>query len=226
MTVVNGLKPINASSLREEIEKQILSAIVRGAIAPGEHIAESVIAEQLGVSRAPVREALTALEGEGIVVYHSRRGHFLVNFSEKDVREIYGLRLILEIGALQRVIANCSEKDIASLQEIVDTLGQAVNERQDYLQISTIDLSFHQRICRLADNRRLFSAWNSMRLQTWLLIGLTSKTEYEYPEQPREFHQEILNAIRDRDIEQAEKLLREHILDAQKRALTNFINQS
>ncbi|MEM7112493.1 MAG: GntR family transcriptional regulator [Chloroflexota bacterium] len=219
-------QPLNASGLRPQIEEQIMSVVLSGQFRPGQRLVESVIAEQLQVSRSPVRETLSALEREGIVEYRSRRGYFLINFTIKDIEEIYSLRQILELNALQRVVKQSSNADIAPMQEFVDALGIAVRERRDYQKIAALDLSFHQYICQLADHSRLFSAWKSMRMQTLLLIGMTSKTEYDYLEQPREFHQDILNAILDRDLARAEKLLSEHILDAKMRALAALDNHN
>jgi DNA-binding GntR family transcriptional regulator len=189
-----------------------------GSLRPGEHLVETNIAEQLGVSRAPVREALSALEREGIIFYLPRRGYFVIEFTPKDIEEIYSLRLMLEIGALRRAIQLLSQAEIDEMQSVVDALGEAVRHGRDQNEVTTLDLSFHDLIVRKADHGRLYSAWNSMRLQTWLLIGLTSKTEYDYPEQPKEFHQTILDAILAKDLERAETVLREHILDAQTRA--------
>lgn len=218
----NNFQPIDSSSLREQIEQQVRNAILRGSLSPGEHLVETTIAEQLGVSRAPVREALSALEREGVILYVPRKGYFVIDFTPKDIEEIYSLRLMLEIGALRRSIHRFSNSAINELQQIVDDLGEAVREERGQNEVATLDLSFHELICQQADHSRLYSAWNNMRLQTWLLIGLTSKTEYDYPDQPKEFHQNILDAILDQDLERAEELLRSHILDAQQRALATM----
>lgn len=215
----NNFHPIDSASLREQIEHRVRNAILDGSFGPGEHLVETTIAEQLGVSRAPVREALSALEREGVILYVPRKGYFVVDFTAKDIEEIYSLRLMLEIGALRRGINHFAPVAIAELQRVVDALGEATRQARGPNEIASLDLAFHEIICQQADHGRLFSAWNSMRLQTWLLIGLTSKTEYDHPEQPKEFHQDILDAILDKDLERAENLLRSHILDAQERAL-------
>ena len=210
------LEPLTALTLREHIEQRILDIILNGTFKLGERLVESAIAEQLGVSRAPVREALSALEREGIVVNISRRGYFIINFTDKDIEEIYSLRLILEVAALQRAIDRLTAQDVTELQQIVDDMGAVIG--QDLRTTVALDLSFHERICHKADHSRLYSAWNSMRLQTYLLIGVTSATHYDQPEQPRELHQRILNAIAEKDLTQAEIYLNEHIMDAQRRA--------
>lgn len=217
---ISQLQPLDILNLRDHIEQQVRNAILNGLFKPGDRLVETTIADQLSVSRAPVREALSALEREGIVVSIPRRGYFVIDFTDKDIEEIYSLRVLLEIGALQRAIGRITDQDIAAMQRIVDDLGEAVLQQRDLATVITLDLSFHEFICRLADHSRLYSAWNSMRWQTWMLIGLTSKTHYNFPEQPKELHQRVLDAIRNKDLNQAEAHLREHILDAQQRAGT------
>lgn len=216
--LIKRLKPIDNSGLRNQIEEQVRNAIVDGFLKPGDHLVELAIAEQLQLSRAPVREALSALEREGIIVYFPRRGYFVVEFTPKDIEEIYSLRLLLEIGALRRAIHNFSEGDIQKMQEIVDTLGQ-IEERWEQSRIANLDLSFHELICNAADNQRLYSVWDRMRMQTWMLMGMTTRTHFDRPQNHKQFHQKILDAILDKDLERAEALLSEHIIDAEQRAL-------
>ena len=212
------LKPIDNFGLRNQIEEQVRNAIVDGHLKPGERLIESAIAEQLQLSRAPVREALSALEREGIMVYLPRRGYFVVQFTLKDIEEIYSLRLLLEIGALRRAIHQFSEADIRKMQEIVDTFGQ-IEQKWEQSRIANLDLSFHELICNAADHQRLYSVWDRMRMQTWMLMGMTTRTHLDRPQNHKQFHQKILDAILDKDLERAETLLSEHILDAQQRAL-------
>lgn len=212
------LQPLNVLNLRVHSERQVRKAILNGTFKPGERLVETAIAEQLGVSRAPVREALSALEREGIVVHVPRRGYSVIDFTDEDIDEIYSLRLLLEIGALRRAVYRLTEKDFAEMQRVLDELDEAAHQKGDPERIVTLDLLFHELICRVADHSRLYSAWNSMRLQTQLLISLTSRTHYDHPDQPGELHRRILDAIRDKDLERAEATLTDHISDAQRRA--------
>jgi DNA-binding GntR family transcriptional regulator len=216
--LIQRLKPIDTTGLRNQIEDQIRQAILDGHLKPGERLVESAIAEQLQLSRAPVREALSALEREGIIDYLPRRGYFVVEFTPKDIEEIYSLRLLLEIGALRRAIHQFSEADIQKMQDIVETLGH-VEEKWEQSRIASLDLSFHELICKAADHQRLHSVWERMRMQTGMLMGVTTRTHYDRPQNHKQFHQSILDAILDKDLARAEMLLSEHILDAQQRAL-------
>ncbi len=214
ITQLHQVQPLN---LRSQIEEEVRDAILRGVFKPGERLPESVIANQLGVSRAPVREVLSALERDGLVINIPRRGNFVIDFSEKDIDEIYSLRLLLEIGALRRAISRFTEEDFEEMQELVNRLGEENQQQKDTLEVMNIDLAFHEHIYKAADHSRIGDIWNRLRMQTQLLIGVTTSTHYS--DQPMKLHQEILDALRARDLESAEAKLRAHILDAQHRAL-------
>ena len=112
---ITQLRQIQTLNLRSQIEQEVRDAIIRGVFKPGERLVESVIASRLGVSRAPVREVLSALERENLVVNIPRRGYFVIDFTEKDIDEIYSFRLLLEIGALRRAISRFTEDDFEKM---------------------------------------------------------------------------------------------------------------
>ena len=211
------LRQVQPLNLRSQIEEEVREAILRGVFKPGERLPELLIANQLGVSRAPVREVLSALERDGLVVNIPRRGNFVIDFSETDIDEIYSLRLLLEIGALRRAISRFTEEDFEKMQELVNRLGEASKQEKDPLEVMMIDLAFHEHIYQVADHSRISEIWSRLRMQTQLLIGVTNSTHYI--DQPMKLHQEILDALRARDLESAEAKLRDHIVDAQHRAL-------
>ena len=212
-----GLQPLTVPNLREQIEGQVREAILSGAFRPGERLVESAIAEQLGVSRAPVREVLSALERDGLVINIPRRGYFVISFTEEDIEEIYSLRLLAEVAGLERAFDRFTEEHFAEMEEILGELGRALVEN-DRIQVVGLDGRFHEYIMRLADHSRLYWVWNSMRYQTEMLMGVTSKTYISQPSQPVEIHQGILDAIRSGAVEKAEQCLREHFEDAEQRA--------
>lgn len=212
-------EPLAVLNLRDHIEEKLRAAILRGTFKPGDHLVETVIAEQLGVSRAPVREALSALERAGLVVCVPRRGFFVIDFTEKDVEEIYSLRLLLELGALRRAVPRITEADLSELQALVHRLDESARRMETPEETVALDLSFHGHICKLADHERLLSCWNNLRAQAQLLVGVTTKTHYDHPEEPGKLHQAILDAIRAQDLARAEQVLTVHLEDAQRRAM-------
>ena len=218
--VDSTLQPLSKTNLREHILQQLRSVILDGTYRPGDRLVELTIADQLQVSRAPVREALCALEQEGIIVQIPRRGYFVVDFDEKDIEEVYSLRLLLEKEAFQRAAHRAQDEDYEQMQRLIDALAKAAADQTDPGTIVDLDLAFHELICRLADHSRLLSAWNSLRMQTQILVGVTSRTHYDNPDEPRERHQVILDAMRAKDVARAQQVLQEHVTDAQERART------
>jgi DNA-binding GntR family transcriptional regulator len=212
------LYPVDVANLRSHVAQQIRDAILNGAFLPGERLVELTIAKTLEVSRAPVREALAALEREGLVASIPRRGYFVIAFTDRDMEEIYSLRSILEIGAVRRAVERLTPQIISELQASVDALGEAIDQKRDYPTQASLDLAFHELICRAADQCRLYSAWDTTRMQTWLLIGLTSRTHVDRPSQPKVNHHRILKAMIAKDLPKVEKMLLEHFQDAQQRA--------
>lgn len=212
-------EPLAVLNLRDHIEEKLRAAILRGIFKPGDHLVETTIAEQLGVSRAPVREALSALERAGLVVCIPRRGYFVIDFTEKDVEEIYSLRLLLELGALRRAISRITEADLEELQALVHRLDESARRKEAPEETVALDLSFHGHICKLADHERLLCCWDNLRAQAQLLVGVTTRTHYDHPEEPGKLHQAILDAIREQDLARAEEVLTAHMEDAQRRAM-------
>jgi DNA-binding GntR family transcriptional regulator len=216
------MRPLAAVNLRNHIEEEIRRAILQGRFRPGERLVESTIASEIGVSRAPVREVLSALERVGLVMNIPRRGSFVIDFTPKDIEEIYTLRLLLEVEAVRLAAEHLGEIDLQDMQAIIENLGEAMVRQDDPEAIIRLDLSFHEKICLKADHSRLYNAWNSMRMQTMLLISMTSRTHYGLPNQTVRWHQDILDAIRDGKTQLAENVVSDHLLDAMQRAAASF----
>ena len=210
------MAPLKTQSLRTLIGERIRDAILSGAYDCGDQLVESAIADQLGVSRAPVREALSALEKEGLIEGVPRRGYFVREFTLKDIEEIYSLRLILEAEAVRRVVERIDEEGIDRLQRVVDKLDEAARAGDDAGAVTKWDMAFHGMLCGMADHSRLSRAWENTGLQTELLIGVTSRTHD--PGEMREWHQTLLDRIREKDVERALEVLTEHLCDAKGRA--------
>lgn len=216
--MLDNLDRLEVPSLSERIEQKIAGALLTGELRPGSRLVESALAGKLGVSRSPVREALVALERKGIVTSESRRGYSVAEFTEKDVQEIYSLRLLLETAALRRGFGQTEKPDLAEGEAILNRLREASEQGADRSTIVSLDMEFHEWICRSAQHSRILSAWDRLRLQTLFLMGLTTKTREKTPDDYFEAHRSIFEAIRGGDIRDAESVLAEHMLEAQRRA--------
>lgn len=149
------MRPLQTRKLlAEDIAERVRTEILSGGFSQNERLVETIIAQQLGVSRGPVREAFKLLRAEGLVREEPHRGTFVVRFTTADVREIYDLRAGLEARAARQVAANARPADLRQMRRLLDRLLQAAGD-SDVAGVSRADLAFHEGICRLSKNGRL-----------------------------------------------------------------------
>ncbi|MCI0632768.1 MAG: GntR family transcriptional regulator [Actinobacteria bacterium] len=150
-----ALQPLEAPrSLAEDAAARIREQILAGGFHQGEHLVEARIAEQLNVSRGPVREAFKLLRAEGLLTEEPRRGTFVVSLSPRDVREIYGLRAAIEGRAARSLAERHDPGDVSALRARVQAIEEAARSN-DVVAVSGEDLAFHDAVCRLSGNARL-----------------------------------------------------------------------
>ena len=137
-------------ALYEEVAEQLRQRIFRRELEPGSWIDELKIAEEFGISRTPLREALKVLAAEGLVTMKVRRGAYVTEMSEKDLRDVYHLLSLLESDAAGVVAEKASAADLRSLQALHDELEAATAERDRFFAINE---RFHMRLLELSDNR-------------------------------------------------------------------------
>jgi DNA-binding GntR family transcriptional regulator len=127
-------------------------------LAPGQRLVEDQLAIQLGVSRAPVRDALKALEHDGLVISAGRRGKVVTTLSAHDAWEVYSLRAALEAMGIRLAIARGEETLLAELEVILAEMRRAAADG-DRAGASALDVRFHETICRSSGHERLVRAW-------------------------------------------------------------------
>jgi GntR family transcriptional regulator of gluconate operon len=205
---IQSLEPVVHESLKSKVARSLRSAIQTGQLEPGQHLVEEEIASQLGVSRVPVREAIRVLEADGLLVTEHGRGARVANPSLEDIEEIYGLRVALESYCLSDIIDKGDEASIEVLQSLVDRMSEwkPGDDRTDLLEL---DLIFHERMCEMSDNARLLSTWRSQMAQLRVLLVL-SDAYLEDPSGIARGHQRIVDAVRRRDLEEAQRVLQHH----------------
>jgi len=203
------LRPLQAPrSLAEDAADRIREQILAGGFKQGEHLVEAKIAEQLNISRGPVREAFKLLRAEGLLKEEPRRGTFVVSLTAHDVREIYGLRAALE-GRAGRMIARSKDPAVlARLRVLADEINGAV-DAGDAVAASRADLAFHEGLCELCGNSRIHEVF--MRYVPTLrgLLRLDEQVLRSLDEISRQ-HRPLVEAIEAGDEETAARLLNEH----------------
>ncbi|OQY24560.1 MAG: hypothetical protein B6I35_01160 [Anaerolineaceae bacterium 4572_32.2] len=198
-------------SLREVALSAIRQAILRGDLKPGQRLMEGEIAEQMGMSRAPVREALFQLETEGLVISEPHRGAFVAELSIKDVTEICALRAAVESMAARIVAEQASPEVLAQLQQAVADMAQAANAG-DLSRLAALDMSFHEMLCRASGNSRLLDTWLNMTSLIRIFIDLTN-TLYLPADEVVCLHTEVVEHIANGRAEEAGQALARHIFD-------------
>lgn len=186
--------------------------IVGGAIQPGEALPEGPAGKLLGVSRAPVREALTLLEREGLVEFDRRGTARVREFDQDDVKELGLMRALLEPAATRLAAERRPEAGLAAIEKNLEAL-KAASRLED---ITRLDLEFHRLIFDAAGNRRLRRAWGNLLSQ----LSLVMRRFHESLEQrvqtsnvrdlTIEAHTELFQAIRSGLPEESEILARQH----------------
>lgn len=191
---------IRALSLREQVVQQIRTAIIEGQLKPGDHIAESSLTEQLGVSRTPVREALILLEQEGLLVSEPNRGSHVRVFTAADVTAIFSMRATLENAAGKACIHNLTDNDHTHLDELIEQQKQHIAEGKTQA-VRSVDMAFHRYIIEKSANPLLERFWSEIVAQIAALLYLRAEAMPNYNEYLAiSDHTSIVYALRKRDL--------------------------
>ena len=197
------------ATLTNRALKEIRDAIRTGKLKPGDRLIEMQLAEEMQISRFPIREALRYLEKEGLVETKPFKGTHVARFTEQDMEELYSLRSSLEELAVRILIKNLDEKKIKKLETIIQTMQKA-SQTGNLDQMISEDLRFHQTICELSGHRKLLEVWRTLESQLQVFLTIEKdffETAYQYVST----HDPIMEAIKHRNIKRAEKAIREHL---------------
>ncbi len=208
-------------SLYTRVFKEIEHAILVGEIADGAPLTELSLSEALGVSRTPVREALRQLEHDGLVKSTPNKGVVVVGLSDKDIDDIYMIRMMIEGLAARLAAQNITDDEIKELGEIVE-LQEFYASKDDSGHVKQLDSSFHDTlysICRSRPLARILTQFhNYIQKQREMSIRSAGRAKAAVAE-----HRKIFDAIAAHDADNAEKYAREHIIAA-KESLHNVIS--
>ena len=202
----------NYKPLREVVFETLREAIITGVLKPGERMMEVQLAEEMGVSRTPVREAIRKLELEGFVVMIPRKGAYVAGISLKDIVDVFEIRAALESLACGLAAERITEEE---LEELERTLLQVSNVSGDNIEsLVETDTDFHDIIYKASRNTRLIQIINNLREQ----IQRFRTTSLAFPGRMKdaiEEHKKMTEAIAERNIKKAQALALEHIENAE-----------
>lgn len=196
----DSFSKIQPTNLRDQVVKQVRSAIIEGRLKPGDHIREIVLTEQLGVSRTPVREALILLEREGLIVAETNRGCFVRAYREDDVTNIFSMRTNLENFAGSILINRLNASDISHLESLIEQQRLAIDNKNTK-DIRTIDVSFHEYLINKSQHPMLIRSWQELIAQIAALLNIRGEAIPDYDEYLAiSDHQSIVRAFANHDL--------------------------
>lgn len=212
MSDTRTLLPLKREILSEQVVRIISDGLLSERFQPGVRLVESDIAQQLGISRSPVREALAELEKQGLVDRKTGRGATVRQWTVRDIEEVFYVRSELEGCAVRLATERVRRRDLEGLNTIVARMWEAV-KANDISALNELDLEFHSEIWRLSGNGFLERVLNGLRLQLRIIMALNQEIHPRLEEIP-EIHQEMVDVIGSSDPERAELVMKAHFKDS------------
>ena len=207
--------------LRDVVFNTLRQAIITGEFAPGERLMEIALANRLGVSRTPVREAIRKLELEGLVVMIPRKGAEVARITEKDLRDVLEVRCSLEELAAELAAERMDDEGKAKLDAALQEFEAAI-ESEDNAAIADSDMEFHDIIFDATGNPRLIQIIGNLREQFY-------RYRLEYVKDARTHsiiiseHNDIIKQIRDKNVPVAKTVIHQHISN-QEKGISRLLN--
>lgn len=206
--------------LREIVFKSLSEAIILGELQPGERLMETKLADELGVSRTPVREAIKKLEQEGLVKMTARKGAEVAPINAEDLQEVLEIRKAMETLAVELACNNATKDDIKRLRDANAAISKAIKTK-DVEDIMDKDLKFHEAIQTVSRSKRLQKMLDQLRAHIY-------RYRYAYIRDMKnketivEEHTKIIDCIEEKNVRAARKEVELHI-EAQEKFIMNVL---
>lgn len=208
------------TSLGQDVFDYLKHAIIDETIKPGSRLVESKIAEMLGISRTPLREALHKLEREDWIEKMPSGGFQVVTLTRDDIEETFGIRSVLEAYAARLAAENYQDRDLVPLEKKMMEFKTCI-DAGDRDKLSAINTQFHDLLYSLSKSPKLIKMISQLRAQISRFRQIILKQE-AYARKSSEDHIKMLDAIKKRDGDTVEKLVKEHILNGKHAVLTRL----
>ncbi len=212
MALGDGLATLRMRSTADRVCDELRRLIISGALEPGQALNEKHVAEQLGVSRSPVREALQRLVAERLLVGERNKTVTVKEFTDDDINQIYDARVAIESHAAVTVISAGPQRVRQACERLEGAVGdfpRAV-EASDRLQIAEADLAFHQQLVRCGGNARLLDAYLVLSAET---LACMSWLEAAHPsgDELIQDHRDLIHALNGQDPEHTRRVITQHL---------------
>ena len=207
-------------SLGHDVFEYLKKAIIDQTIKPGSRLVESKIADMLGISRTPLREALHKLEREDWIEKIPSGGFKVVTLTNADIEQTFGIRSVLEAYAARLAAENYQDKDLAPLEKKMNEFKKCL-ETKDSDKLQKINTQFHDLLYSLSKSPKLIKMINQLRAQISIFRQIILKQD-EYAHKSSDDHFRMLDAIKNRDGKKVEQLVRHHIIKGKNAVLTEL----
>lgn len=197
--------------LRDVVFNTLRQAIIKGDLKPGERLLEIQLADKLGVSRTPVREAIRKLELEGLVTMVPRRGTTVLGITKKHLKDVLEIRSALEELALELACRRITPEQYEELVRL-ETLLEEKQDSDNAFELSDIDEKFHEQIYQATNNPRLIQLLANLREQMYRFRLEYMKAKDKRPRLIQE-HQQIIKALKNKDSKAGRKAIYDHIVN-------------
>ena len=197
-------------SLTAKVFQQIKNSILQGTYKAGDSLVETKLAQELGVSRTPVREAIRLLEYEGLVVNTPNKGTVVQGITVQDIKDIYTIRTLIEGLAARWAVQKITAEEFMQLEETLE-LMEFYTSKNDLDRVAKLDTKFHEIVYRAAKSKPLWQILMNFHdlAQKARTSSITTSGRIE---RTLEEHRKIVKAFKDKDAEAAESAMTDHVL--------------
>jgi DNA-binding GntR family transcriptional regulator len=210
-------------SLGQDVFEYLKNAIIDQTLEPGERLVESKIADMLGISRTPLREALHKLEREDWIEKIPSGGYMVVTLTPEDIEQTFGIRSVLEAYAASLAAENHQEKDLIPLEKKMTEFQECL-KKNEKSKLQKINTEFHDLLYALSGSPRLIKMINQLRAQISRFRQIILKRD-EFAHESNEDHVRMLAMIKDRDTAGVEQLVRHHIIKGKNAVLKQLAKE-
>jgi DNA-binding GntR family transcriptional regulator len=207
----------------EQAATHLRDMIISGELKQGMKLPETEMAKAMEISRAPIREAFRILEAEGLVQIVSNKGVTVTTITEKDLNEIYELRILLEVYALRNAWEQNADEVLLCMRNVLKRMDEKI-ETQDFVGYLKASHEMHEVFLKKCGNERVFKLYRVLR-NNILAIHIFAYSHPEHSADSMEEHRRIVEALQNKDIESAENKLKFHLSSSLQRAKKILMNR-
>lgn len=203
------LSAVQRSPLTDQVVAQITTRILAGELGPGTLLRQAQLAEQLSVSRTPLREALRVLLTDGLVIQQQNGTFTVVSPTLDDARDTYEMRRVIDAFAARMAAIHATDKQLAELEDLVARLEESCDPFDGHLYLTAVS-DYHVGLLKASGNRAILPLETAIRMSTRVLFPRFPQRQDRLISAARE-HRQLYEAIRDRNPDEAERLAQEHV---------------